>query len=187
MMNIRHRSRRLSLAAIAILVPSLQAATAAADPPAKPPSATPALVAHRLVWQYVQPLPVLSERLCDAAGNCVRPFSFSGGEPSVGDVAGTAVQAGAGTMLPDGSIYANSTIKFTGTIRGCGTGSVAMRSTGLNQAGVTSGEIVIVADSGSGDLVGIRGAGTVVDGRADPTGGDEGTGFIEMVVHCKRP
>ena len=185
-MNSTRRARRLSLAALAILVPSLQAATASADPPPTSP-ATPALVAHRLVWRYVQPLPVLSERLCDAAGNCVRPFSFSGGEPSVGDVAGTAVQAGAGTMLPDGTIYANSTIKFTGTFRGCGTGSVAMRSTGLNQAGVTSGEIVIVDNSGTGDLVGMRGTGRIVDGRADPTGGDQGTGFVEMVVHCKRP
>jgi hypothetical protein len=183
-MNTTLRARRLSLVAIAILVPSLQAATAAADTPQQ---ATPALVAHRLVWRYVQPLPVLSERLCDAAGNCVRPFSFSGGEPSVGDVAGTAVQAGAGTMLPDGSIYANSTIKFTGTFRGCGTGSVAMRSTRLNQDGVTSGEIVIVDNSGTGDLVGMRGTGRIVDGRADPTGGDQGTGFVQMVVHCKRP
>jgi hypothetical protein len=159
-MNTTHRSRRLSLAALAILVPSLHAATAAADPPPQPP-ATPALVAHRLIWRYVQPLPVLSERLCDAAGNCVRPFSFSGGEPSVGDVAGTAVQAGAGTMLPDGSIYATVTIKFAGTFRRCGTGSVATRSTGPKKDGVTPGEIVIVENSG--------------------------TGFVQMVVHCKRP
>ena len=53
--------------------------------------------------------------------------------------------------------------------------------------GVTSGEIEFVDNSGSGDLVGIRGTGTIVNGRADPTGGDEGTGFVEMVVHCKRP
>ena len=186
-MTATHRSRWLSLAALTVLVPGLHAATAAADPPPQPPPVTTALVAHRLVWQYVQPMPVLSERVCDAAGNCVRPFSFSGGQPSVGDVAGTAVQAGAGTMLPDGTIYANSTIRFTGTIRGCGTGSVAMRSTGLNRGGVTSDEIVIVDNSGSGDLVGIRGTGTIVNCRADPTGGDEGTGFVEMVVHCKRP
>ena len=62
-----------------------------------------------------------------------------------------------------------------------------MRSTGLNQAGVTSGEIVIVDNSGTGDLVGMRGTGRIVDGRAHPTGGDQGTGFVEMVVHCKRP
>ena len=186
-MNTTHRARRLSLAALAILVPSLQAASRCGRPaPSRrrrrrhsSPTASSGTTSSRCRCSQ--------SALCDAAGNCVRPFSFSGGEPSVGDVAGTAVQAGAGTMLPDGTIYANSTIKFTGTFRGCGTGSVAMRSTGLNQAGVTSGEIVIVDNSGTGDLVGMRGTGRIVDGRADPTGGDQGTGFVEMVVHCKRP
>ena len=82
-----------------------------------------------------------------------------------------AVRAGAGTMLPDGTIYANSTVKFTGTFRGCGTGSVAMRSTGLNLARVTSGEVVLVDNSGTGELVAMRGTGRIVDGRAAPTGG----------------
>ncbi len=62
-----------------------------------------------------------------------------------------------------------------------------MRSIGLNQAGVTSGEVVLVDNSGTGELVAMRGTGRIVDGRADPTGGDQSTGFGEIVVHSKRP
>ena len=95
------------------------------------------------------------------------------------------MQAGSGTLLADGTIYANSIVVFTGTLRGCGTGTVVMRSTGFNNAGTTTGVIELVEGSGTGDLTGITGTGYVINGRADPGGGDQGTGTIILKVHCR--
>jgi len=64
---------------------------------------------------------------------------------------------------PGASLYANSTLVFTGTIEGCGTGNIAMRSTGRNRGGVTSGEI---------------------DGHADPSGSGSSSGHIDLAITC---
>lgn len=45
---------------------------------------------------------------------------------------------------------------------------------------------MIVTGSGTGDLAGITGSGVVVDGHADPTSNDQGTGTIQLRVHCQR-
>src|SRR3954468_23587707 len=78
---------------------------------------------HKVFWQYTQPPPVVSPPVCDATGNCVGSFAIVTTDPGSGDVVGTSVLVGTGVRLPDGSLYGNSTIKFTGTINGCGTGS----------------------------------------------------------------
>src|SRR5262245_14726060 len=101
--------------------------------------------------------------VCSSPAACVVPFSLSG--VSTGDVAGTFVQAGAGSRMADGSLYANSTLVFTGTVTGCGSGKVTMRSTGLNRGGVTTGSIEFIEGSGTEGLASLTGTGTVVSGR----------------------
>jgi Protein of unknown function (DUF3224) len=137
--------------------------------------------ARTITWDYVQDPPVIGTPLCDQT-SCLIPFSITG--RASGDAVGTAIQAGSAVQLPGGALYATSTVVFTGTIEPCGTGTVAMRSTGFNRAGGTSGEVVIVDGSGTGQLTGIGGSGSVVDGRVEPDG--QGTRTIVMRVRCTR-
>jgi hypothetical protein len=138
---------------------------------------------RRLTWSFVQDPPVISPPVCDANGACIVPFSLVGRDDGSGDISGTSIQAGTAVRLPDGSLYATSTLVFTGTIQGCGAGTVAMRSTGLNRAGVTSGDVVVIEGSGTGDLAGLEGSGTVA-GQADPGGGGGGSGTVAMRLRC---
>jgi hypothetical protein len=119
--------------------------------------------------------------VCSSPTACVVPFSLSG--VGTGDVAGTIVQAGAASRMADGSLYANSTLVFTGTVAGCGTGKVTMRSTGFNRGGVTSGAIEIIEGSGTDGLASLTGTGTVVSGQVDPATGI-GSGVIAYKVKC---
>jgi hypothetical protein len=119
--------------------------------------------------------------VCSSPTACVVPFSLFG--VSTGDVAGTIVQAGAASFMADGSLYANSTVVFTGTVTGCGSGRVTMRSTGFNRGGVTSGSIEIIEGSGTDGLASLTGTGTVVSGQVDPPTGI-GSGLIEYRVKC---
>lgn len=126
-MRLSPRLRRVTFASAAAVVGiALAAPTAMAMP-------QHGEVTRQLVWTYAQAQPAIGAPVCDAAGNCISPFTITGGQPSTGDVAGTTIQAGSASLLPDGSIYANSIIEFTGTIRSCGSGTVAMRSTGFNR------------------------------------------------------
>jgi hypothetical protein len=119
--------------------------------------------------------------ICSSPTTCVVPFSLFG--VSTGDVAGTIVQAGAGSRMADGSLYANSTVVFTGTVTGCGSGTVTIRSTGFNRGVVTSGSIEIIEGSGTAGLASLTGKGTVISGSLDPATGI-GSGLIEYRIKC---
>ena len=172
-----HRGAR-TIAAAAALVGAVPLAIGASAGALETP---PHPIAQTVSSQYVGEPPVLGAPLCDQ-GSCVRPFWFLG--RSTGGLVGSTVQVGAGTQFADGTIYANSTFVFTGTVTRCGTGTVAMRSTGFNRAGTTSGEIVIAEGSGTGELAGITGSGEVVDGQADPSGNGGSTGTVVMRIRC---
>lgn len=136
---------------------------------------------RKLEAGYEQQPPSVGAPICSSPTACVVPFSLRG--VSTGDVAGTYVQAGAGTRMADGSLYANSTLVFTGTVTGCGTGTVTMRSTGVNRAGVTSGEIEIIEGSGTDGLASLTGTGSLTSGSVDPATGI-GRGLIQYRVKC---
>ena len=134
-----------------------------------------------LVMDFRQEPAVIGTPVCSPATSCVVPFSLLGS--STGDFEGSGPQTGGGARLPDGSLYANGTLMFTGTVRGCGTGTVVMRSTGFNRGGETSGTIEIIEGSGTGDLAGLTGEGTVTSGEA---GADGSSGSVAMRVRCGR-
>jgi hypothetical protein len=136
---------------------------------------------RKLEAGYEQQPASVGAAICSSPTACVVPFSLLG--VSTGDVAGTFVQAGAGSRMADGSLYANSTIVFTGTVTGCGSGTVTMRSTGFNRGDVTSGSIEIIEGSGTEGLVSLTGTGAVISGDVDPATGI-GRGLIEYRVKC---
>jgi hypothetical protein len=111
----------------------------------------------------------------------VIPFSLLG--VSSGDLEGTMAQAGAASILPDGSLYANSTLVFTGKVTGCGAGSITARSTGFNRGGVASGSVELIEGSGTGGLASLTGTGSVISGEVDPATGI-GRGAIEYNIKC---
>jgi hypothetical protein len=159
------------LVGAALVVPSERiGATVAAEQPDR-----------KLEAGYEQQPATIGAPVCSSPTACVVPFSLIG--VGTGDVAGTSVQAGAGARMADGSLYANSTVVFTGTVTGCGSGRVTMRSTGFNRGGVTSGSIEIIAGSGTEGLASLTGTGTVVSGQVDPATGI-GSGLIEYKVKC---
>jgi hypothetical protein len=132
-----------------------------------------------LVLDYRQEPPVIGAPVCAPASSCVVPFSLLGS--ATGDFEGRSAQTGGGARLADGSLYANSTLVFTGSIRGCGDGTVVMRSTGFNRGGEISGTIEIVEGSGTGDLAGLTGDGPVTSGEAGPDGS---SGTVAMRIRC---
>jgi len=131
-----------------------------------------------LRFDYEQEPAVIGVPVCSPATSCVVPFSLV--LATSGDFRGSVAQAGGGTVMPHGALFANSALVFTGRIRGCGTGTVAMTSTGLNRAGVTSGTVEVVEGSGTGDLAGLTGTGTA-SGQAGASGG---TGVVEIEIEC---
>lgn len=181
---------RLTLTALAALAALIPLASACSDSPAGEADAAPATATSTtveadgepLVMQYVQQPPTLGSPICSPEASCVIPFSLLG--QSSGDLEGTAVQAGAAATLADGTIYANSTLVFTGSIEGCGTGTVAMRSTGLNVDGETSGIVEIVDGSGTAGLAPVSGTGTVTLGRAEPGSRGDAHGTMEGRICC---
>jgi hypothetical protein len=173
-----HRHTPVAVAAAAALILLFSVVV---GPAATAHARHPRAALTKVSFDYVQDPPLIGTPVCDQ-GNCVVPFSIRG--RFSGGWVGMAVQAGSAVRLVDATVYANSIVAFNGTIEQCGTGTVAMRSTGFNRAGVTSGELVIVAGSGTSDLVGIEGNGIVVNGQADPSGNGGGTGTIDMRLKC---
>jgi len=176
--NSNHVSARSALAMAAVLV--IPAAFVAPRLPAGA-SAETSTSTRKLLASYEQQPVTIGAPVCSPTNSCVVPFSLVG--VSTGDLNGIGPQAGAASRLADGSIYANSTLKFTGTVVGCGIGTVIMRSTGFNRAGVTSGSIEIIEGSGTAGLSSLSGTGTVVSGEVDPATGI-GRGEIEYRVKC---
>ena len=175
MVNHLHAPAALGLA-VALSI-GAGASGSAGNDPAGAPTARPT---HKLHAVYEQQPPTIGTPVCSPGTSCVIPFALLG--TSTGDLEGTTAQAGAASRLPDGSLYANSTLVFTGTVAGCGTGTVTMRSTGFNRGGVTSGSIEIIEGSGTGDLARLRGTGSVISGEANGT--SVARGQIEYKVKC---
>jgi hypothetical protein len=165
----------------AVLVVGAVVARSPGEASADAASTAATAATRRLQAPYEQQPAVVGAPVCSPNAACVIPFSLLG--VSAGDVDGTFAQAGAASLLADGTIYANSTLVFTGVVAGCGTGTVTMRSTGINSGGTTSGSIEIIEGSGTADLATLSGTGTVLSGAIDPATGI-GSGVIEYKIKC---
>ena len=92
-----------------------------------------------------------------------------------GDLSGSAYAVGSAFLLPEGRYQGQSIVQFTGSVAGCGTGSLVIIETGVLDpvTGDTFGTWTVVAGQGTGDL-----AQTSGDGTADTRINDATTGSI---------
>ena len=91
-----------------------------------------------------------------------------------GGITGTSFAVGAAALAPDGIYRATAIEQFTGTIAGCGSGTVVIQQTGtLDPAtGRSEGSWAIVPGAGSGDLA------TATGGSSRARRGERGKAWI---------
>lgn len=79
-----------------------------------------------------------------------------------GDLAGTSYVVGSAVLLPDGTYQGQDVAQFSGTVAGCGSGTLIMIETGILDPtnGHQTGTWEIVAGQGAGGLAGVSGSGT---------------------------
>jgi hypothetical protein len=85
-----------------------------------------------------------------------------------GDITGTAYLVGSAVLLADGTYQGQDVAQFTGTIKGCGSGTLIMIENGILDptTGNERGKWTIVARQGTGDLSHVSG-----EGRSDTSAG----------------
>jgi Protein of unknown function (DUF3224) len=154
-MKPAHSRRRtiVALTATAITL-ALSATTADARPdPARQP--------HRLRYTTSAQL-VGGDVHCDptTADRCIP--SFQNVWTYDGDIRGTSFAAGTAALGPDGLYHGVAIELFTGSVEGCGDGTLVIRQIGtLDPAtGTSEGSWTIVAGAGTGDLAGATGGST---------------------------
>jgi hypothetical protein len=100
---------------------------------------------------------------CAATFRTIRTFT--------GDLSGTAYIVGSAVLLADGTYQGQDVSQFTGTINGCGSGTLIMIETGVLDPATANerGRWTIVAGQGTGDLSHVSGG-----GRADTIAGGTG-------------
>ena len=129
--------------------------------------------------------PVSFAPTCDAARACLVPVS-GGPESSVsGDLNGTGVYAGAARLLGSNEAISSALATFTGTVKGCGTGTITIRyaahySSRLPHGG--GGTWEVVGGVGTGALSHLTGRGTFTVGTVKPD--LSGTDSFEGTIHC---
>ena len=106
---------------------------------------------------------------CDATGHCVYPWTESGTD--AGDLQGDHVAAGGATADASGHSFGTTRISvFTGSVRGCGNGTMALSVGAVTHPDGTTSEWWQVRDGfGVGDLATAtgRGTGTLAAGSTD--------------------
>src|SRR4051812_474207 len=164
-------------AVVATAVASVVATTVASAGVA--PHTNPRTVHVR--WTTSGPPLTIGTPACSAAGRCTYPFTEIGTDS--GDLEGTHVSAGGSALDPTGTRFAVSRVQiFTGTIRGCGTGTVVGDVTESADARGGTATWTFRAGSGTDGLAGITGHGI----GAGAAGAAGMTARIRGVVHCGR-
>jgi hypothetical protein len=102
--------------------------------------------------------PKVGEPICDSQQHCMIPLTLTG--TYAGDLMGTSVANGAGVLV--GSKYAASdTLIYTGSVAGCGTGTMVIIGGGVGSTdGSATSEWEIADGFGTGDLISVHGTGT---------------------------
>jgi hypothetical protein len=103
------------------------------------------------------PLPTFGEKTCAEAGEpCIMPTT--GSQSWSGDLEGSVISATGGFADASGVRFVAARIDvFTGTVKGCGTGSFVVVSQEIVDATEGSGDGEVVAGFGTGDLAKLSG------------------------------
>lgn len=100
----------------------------------------------------------VGDPICDAEQHCMYPLTITA--TLSGDLTGTTISHSAGTLVGT-DFAASDTLIFSGTVAGCGTGTLVFLSTGLGSTtGTTTSTWTIAEGFGTGDLVHATGTGT---------------------------
>ena len=107
---------------------------------------------------------------CDPTDSTRCAGTFRNVRTITGDFAGTTYQVGAAALLPDGTYLGQAVVQFTGTVEGCGSGTLMIQESGILDpvTGGARGTWVIMSGSGTGDLAQLSGS-TTVDSRTSDT------------------
>jgi hypothetical protein len=123
---------------------------------------------HPVTWTNTAPPITIGAPQCSAAGVCLYPWTEAG--ESHGDLEGTYVASGVATANATGELSIVRMDTFTGTIKGCGTGTITARAVeAVNTPTPEPGRWMILDGFGTGDLAGVHGFGEATGGTT-PTG-----------------
>ncbi|MGH7948233.1 MAG: DUF3224 domain-containing protein [Candidatus Binataceae bacterium] len=117
-------------------------------------------------------------------GSCRGLGRNTGPEKITGDWQGQSEYVYGFFILPSGQSYGGGVDYFTGTISGCGSGSVVYRAPfSSDSEGNVQGRWEMIEESGTGGLTGIRGSGTFYQ-TTKPDGSMSGE--YRGTVYCSR-
>jgi hypothetical protein len=166
MMHSTSTLHRLSLAAIAVVGLGSLAA----------PATSSVASAHRIrhVTYQATLQPTGGTGVCDptvptrCAGTFENVITYTGG------ITGTSYAVGAAALAADGRYRGTAIEQFSGTIAGCGTGTVIIQQTGVLDpaTGGSEGSWTIVPGTGTGDLT------TVTGGSSNVTAGQPAKAWV---------
>lgn len=143
---------------------------------------TPGTIRARVEGAIVSGPPSVSAPTCDGA-TCV--FGMESENSWAGGMAGVSHARAAVTLLQQSGVGDFVAFDlFVGTVEGCGAGSFVLRghvSRPLADSG--SGTLEVVEGSGSGDLTGMTGDGTLT---VTPTGPTTATSEYSLSLKCRR-
>jgi Protein of unknown function (DUF3224) len=123
---------------------------------------------------YEMTAPCSSWTSIPKSGTCRGVARNTGPETITGDWKGQSEYTYGFFILPSGFSYGGGVDRFTGTINGCGTGSVIYQEQYSSDAkGNFKGSWQMVEASGTGDLASLRGSGTY-SGVTKPDGSISG-------------
>jgi Protein of unknown function (DUF3224) len=157
-----HARRLVGLAAVVIV---LTASTAAARP-------TGGNGTRHVVFSSTSEI-VGFETACDPSEPTRCAGTFRSIRTYTGDLTGTAYVVGSAVLLADGTYQGQDVAQFSGTVEGCGGGTLILVDTGILDPATANehGTWAIAAGQGTGALAHVSGTGTS-DTRA---GGATGT------------
>ncbi len=139
------RLRRLAVVTLGTIAFTLSTTTAGADGPPEPQ--------HRLSFEVALQI-VGGGQNCDPTtpSRCIG--SFQNVRTYTGGMTGTSYSSGTAALGSDGLYHGVAIELFTGTVDGCGDGTLVIRQTGdLDpMTGGGTGSWTIVDDAGTGDL-----------------------------------
>jgi hypothetical protein len=159
-----HLTRRLGVTTAALLLAS-GGQLASADPPDDGHGTRDVAFTSTLT-------PVGGDFACDPSDPTRCAGTFRAVRALSGDLVGTSYATGSAVLLADGTYKGQAVVQFTGTVAGCGQGTLLMLEEGVLDpaAGTSAGTWTIVDGRGTGDLASTSGGGEAVASSPVATG-----------------
>jgi hypothetical protein len=143
-------------------------------------STTTDTLGHEVTASSTAGASTVGDPICDAEQHCMYPLTITA--TVSGDLTGTTVSHSAGALVGT-DFAASDTMIFTGTVAGCGTGTLVFLSTGRGSTtGTTTSTWTIAEGFGTGDLVHATGTGTT---RVPPASSGSAPATLTGRITCE--